>query len=74
MKTTKSDFEKAAENKKGVRFGKSTTYQVDADSDDSGFYNRIDMQKEGKSSPRLSKKIVAETDLSDGRDEQEKIK
>lgn len=75
MKTTKSDFEKAAENKKGVRFGKSTTYQVDVDSDDSGFYNRVDMNKEGgKGSPRLSKKIVAETDLSDGRDEAEKIR
>ena len=26
LKTTKSDFAKAAENKKEVRFGKSTTY------------------------------------------------
>lgn len=48
---------------------------MDVDSDDSGFYNRVDMNKEGgKGSPRLSKKIVAETDLSDGRDEAEKIR
>ena len=28
LKTTKEDFENAAKNKKEVRFGKSTTYQM----------------------------------------------
>ena len=75
LKTTKADFAKAAENKKEVRFGKSTTYEVMMDSDDSGVFNKTDMDKDGKGSPRLkSKKIVDEKDLSDGRDEAEKIK
>ena len=76
LKTTKADFNKAAENKKGVHFGKSTTYDVMVDSDDSGhFNNKGGMDKDGKGSPRITKKkIVNETDLSDGRDEQERIK
>ena len=72
LKTTKADFEKAAENKKQVKFGKSTTYQVAMDSDDSGFYNKADMDREGRGSPRPgggNKKVINETDLSDGRDE-----
>lgn len=46
------------------------------DSDDSGFYNKADMDKDGKVSPRVGKdkKIVQEKDLSDGRDEAQKIK
>ena len=73
LKTTKADFEKAAANKKTVAFGKETVYQVDADSDDSG-YNNLDMERDGKGSPRPSKRIVAEKDLSDGRNEAEKAK
>ena len=57
-----------------MRFGKSTTYEVNMDSDDSGLFNKADMVKDGKGSPRPTKKIVNETDLSDGRDEIEKIK
>ena len=75
LKTTKADFEKAAENKKGVRFGKSTTYDVVADQNDSGHFYNADMDKDGKGSPRPNKrKIVQEKDLSDGRDEADKIK
>ncbi len=32
------------------------------------------MEKDGKGSPRPSKKVVAEKDLSDGRDEADRIK
>ena len=32
------------------------------------------MDKDGKGSPRLSKKVVAEKDISDGRDEADRIK
>lgn len=39
-----------------------------------GSYNTADMDKDGRGSPRPGKKIIQETDLSDGRDEQEKIK
>ena len=74
LKTTKADFAKAAENKKEVRFGKSTTYQVNAESDDSGHFNKADMTLDGRGSPRPTKKVIQETDLSDGRDEAEKIK
>ncbi len=35
LKTTKEDFDKAALAKKEVRFGKSTTYQVEGDGDTS---------------------------------------
>ena len=73
MKTTKADFDKAAENKKEVKWGKTTTYQVNVDSDDSGLFNNADMMRDGKGSPR-PKKVIGETDLSDGRDEVEKIK
>lgn len=55
MKTTKEDFELAAKNKKEVRFGKSTTYDVDNLKDD-------------------QKKVIDEKDISDGRDEIEKVR
>ncbi len=55
MKTTKEDFELAAKNKKEVRFGKSTTYDVDNPKDD-------------------HKKVIDEKDISDGRDEIEKVR
>ena len=42
------------------------------DSDDSGMFNRDDIAR-GHGSPR-PKKVVEEKDLSDGRDEQDKIK
>ena len=72
LKTTKKDFDDAAsKGKKGVRFGKSTTYQVNKDSDDSGIFNSDDMGDD-KGSPRLRKKVIEEKDLSDGRDEKEK--
>lgn len=35
LKTTKEDFDKVALAKKEVRFGKSTTYQVEGDGDTS---------------------------------------
>ena len=56
MKTTKEDFENAAKNKKEVKFGKSTTYDVDKPIIDS------------------KKVIIYEQDISDARDETEKIK
>ena len=69
LKTTKADFEKAAENKKEVRFGKSTTYQVPIGDHEPGGFNTADMDKDGRGSPRPTKKVIQETDLSDGRDE-----
>lgn len=65
--------------KKGVTFGKSTTYEVEAgiNEDESGGYQTKDIDKEGgKGSPRpgvTDKKVIAEKDLSDGRSEKEKI-
>ena len=73
LKTTKADFQKASENKKEVRFGKETTYQIDADSDDSGFFNKADMDRDGRGSPRPTKKVIQDKDISDGRDEEQKI-
>lgn len=71
LKTSKKEEE--SKGKKEVRFGKSTTYQVEPSevNDDSEFNN--EGTKQG-GSPRPSKKIIQETDLSDGRDEKEKIK
>lgn len=69
----------AASEKKGVTFGKSTTYEVEAGGDDeSGEYHTKDLDKEGtksKGSPRpgIDKKVIDEKDLSDGRSEKEKI-
>ena len=69
----------AASEKKGVTFGKSTTYEVEAGGEDeSGEYHTKDLDKEGtkgKGSPRLGvdKKVIDEKDLSDGRSEKEKI-
>ena len=60
-------------NKKSVKFGKSTTYQIDKkEIGDNGSYNNEGTKETG--SPRPSKKIIGEKDLSDGRDEKEKIK
>lgn len=64
MKTTTEDFENAAKNKKGVRFGNSTTYQVDGD----------DSPKGEKSKDNKDKKVIDVKDLSDARDEKEKVK
>ena len=58
IKTTKADFEKAAENKKEVRFGKSTTYQVPMGDHEAGGYNTADMDKDGRGSPRPGKKVI----------------
>lgn len=58
LKTTKEDFAKKDGEKKGVRFGKSITYEVG----------------EGDDSVLSDKKIIGEKDLSDGRDEKEKIR
>ena len=74
LKTTKEDFENAAKSKKEVRFGKSTTYQVARDEEDDGTFNNADLDRDGKGSPRPTKKIIEEVDLSDGRDEKEKAK
>jgi hypothetical protein len=86
--TTKSNLKKetdekpkaqaasTANEKRGVTFGKSTTYEVDVDEDESGEYQTKDLHKEGKGSPRPGggeKKVIAEKDLSDGRSEKEKI-
>ncbi len=76
---TKSNLkkdEKAAAEKRNVTFGKSTTYEVDANiEDESGEYQTKDVG--GKGSPRpeedKEKKVIAEKDLSDGRSEKEKI-
>ncbi len=67
----------AASEKKGVTFGKSTTYEVEAGGDDESGENQTkDLDKEGaRGSPRpgFDKKVIAEKDLSDGRSEKEKI-
>ncbi len=54
--------------KKEVRFGKSITYQVEGDNDSSSQANdsKVEAQK--------VKNIIEEKDLSDGRDEKERIK
>ena len=53
LKTTKEDFKKAAENKKEVRFGKSTTYQLPmGDHNEAGGYNTADMDKDGLTSEK----------------------
>lgn len=57
LKTTEKDFAKAKENPRSVRFGKSTTYQVNVDSDDSGFFNKADMDRDGRGSPRPGNKV-----------------
>jgi hypothetical protein len=77
-KTTAAAQSTSTFEKKGVTFGKSTTYEVEAGGDDeSGEYHTKDIDKEGggKGSPRpgLDKKVIAEKDLSDGRSEKEKI-
>jgi hypothetical protein len=56
--------------KKEVRFGKSTTYQLESEqlATDEAAYNNEGTVKGG--SPRPSKKIIGEKDLSDGRDEE----
>lgn len=67
MKTTKEDFDKAALAKKEVRFGKSITYQVEGDNDSS-------QANDSKVEAQKAKTIIEEKDLSDGRDEKERIK
>ena len=70
LKTTQDDFKKAEEKgKKGVSFGRSTTYAFDnSDDDDKEGFNSANV--DGKGSPRPSAKVpVSEVDLSDGRDE-----
>ena len=67
LKTTKSDFDKAKDSKKGVKFGKSTTYEVSGD-DNLGF------QRERSGSPRPGKRIIEEKDISDGRNEDERVR
>jgi hypothetical protein len=89
---TKSNLKKDAEDKppakevalseedkkkKGVTFGKSTTYEVEAaENDESGEYTTKDVHEGRKGSPRPAgdKKVIAEKDLSDGRSEKEKIR
>jgi hypothetical protein len=67
LKTTKEDFDKAALAKKEVRFGKSITYQVEGDNDSS-------QANDSKVEAQKAKTIIEEKDLSDGRDEKERIK
>ena len=62
--------------KRNVTFGKSTTYEVEVGSEESGEFQTKDVHEGGKGSPRPSggdKKVIAEKDLSDGRSEKEKI-
>ena len=68
--------EKAAAEKRNVTFGKSTTYEVDANiEDESGEYQTKDVGSKGSPRPESDKekKVIAEKDLSDGRSEKEKI-
>jgi len=67
LKTTKEDFDKAALAKKEVRFGKSITYQVEGD-------NGSSQANDSKVEAQKAKTIIEEKDLSDGRDEKERIK
>ena len=57
LKTTAADHEKAKQDKKEVKFGKSTTYQVEGGEEPSMQIDKVD------------RKIIDEKDLSDGRDE-----
>tara|TARA_B110000285_G_C14947302_1_gene524980 strand:+ start:391 stop:933 length:543 start_codon:yes stop_codon:yes gene_type:complete len=69
LKTTQADKANAeAKGKKEVRFGKSTTYELNEDDSDDSGYNR----KGPKGSPRPKATVVDEVDLDDGRDEKEK--
>lgn len=62
LKTTAADHEKAKDSKKEVKFGKSITYQVEGGDEPSLLTEKGD------------RKIIDEKDLSDGRDEKERIK
>ena len=56
-----------------MTFGKSTTYEVvQSDNEDEGLYSTADVK--GKGSPRPTKRIIEEKDISDGRTEEEKVK
>ena len=73
MKTTTQDFEAAKKKEVSVSFGKSTTYEViQSDDQDDGSFTTADLK--GKGSPRPMKRIIDEKDISDGRNEEEKIK
>lgn len=70
----KKDYEDEEDKKakRNVTFGKSTTYEVTGDESESGEFNNENIK--GKGSPRPEKKVIGEKDLSDGRNEKEKIK
>lgn len=63
LKTTKEDFERAAANKRGVQFGKAITYHVEGESEPS--FSQVDKDH---------RVVIDEKDLSDGRDEKERIR
>ena len=72
-KDLETEDKKKANEKRGVTFGKSTTYEVDRESNQSTDGINKDNLGDGRGSPRLDKKVVAEKDLGDGRSEKEKI-
>jgi len=78
LKTTAADHDKASlKTNKGVRFGKSTTYEIKRDEDDEAEgFNNADLGQKGSPRPKdaSGREIWEEKDLSDGRDEKEKIK
>ena len=73
LKKDLDEDKRKANEKRGVTFGKSTTYEVDRESNQSADGFNKDNLGEGRGSPRLDKKVVAEKDLGDGRSEKEKI-
>jgi hypothetical protein len=80
----KKDFEKKDEKgngadkgrKRSVTFGDATKIEFEGESESGDLGNRDEeVKKDGKWSPRLKeKKVVEVKDLSDGRNEKEKIK
>lgn len=64
--------EKSKDRKRSVTFGDATKIEFDRE-DESGEYNNKDLHDGGKGSPR-PQKVVEVKDLSDGRNEKEKIK
>ena len=73
MKTTTADFEAAKKKEVSVSFGKSTTYEVLHSDEEDGSFTTADVHG-GKGSPRPTKRIIEEKDISDGRTEEQKIK
>ena len=59
--------------KRSVSFGGATKDEFEGE-DESGEFNKQDINNEGKGSPRPEKKVIEVKDLSDGMNEKDRIK